>query len=103
MALQQHYDGYVCTPGNKESTPNANGKESATHSALFNRFWHKMPLLIESSQAIVFHLLTDISFTNIHNFIQCAMVISISKNYTNGQKKGYTVYMSNYSIVNLKH
>ena len=23
--------------------------------------------------------------------------------YTNGQKKGYTEYMSNYSLVNLKH
>ena len=23
--------------------------------------------------------------------------------YTNGQKKGYTVYMSNYSIVKIKH
>ena len=23
--------------------------------------------------------------------------------YTNGQKKGYTVYMSNYAVVNLKH
>ena len=27
----------------------------------------------------------------------------ILSTYTNGQKKGYTVYMSNYSIVNLKH
>ena len=30
-------------------------------------------------------------------------VQTMSVKYTNGQKKGYTVYMSNYSIVNLKH
>ena len=30
-------------------------------------------------------------------------IIFLNSKYTNGQKKGYTVYMLNYSLVNLEH